>query len=190
MLNLLEDYKLPILVNGKEYANGKIACAAFSKWEGDVEIELNWVKEPVQPEVPEQKERFEVPAQEYLITVRQYMTKPSTPAFDFHDKWNNGKPMPLRTMAGVILEETKGMVKMKLHGKPMPTKICVRCGRTLTHPVSLFYGIGPECGGHFHIGPEMDIEEIRKRMTDIEWTGWVIKSAITSKEEIIEGVAI
>lgn len=27
--------------------------------------------------------------------------------------------------------------------------VCCRCGRTLTHPVSLILGIGPECGSHY-----------------------------------------
>ena len=34
----------------------------------------------------------------YKITVKKYMTEPSTSNFDFQDKWNNGKPMPLCTM--------------------------------------------------------------------------------------------
>ena len=36
----------------------------------------------------------------YKITVKKYMTEPSTPNFDFQDKWNNGKPMPLCIMRG------------------------------------------------------------------------------------------
>ena len=36
----------------------------------------------------------------YKIKVRQYMTKPASPEFDFHNKWNNGEPMPMRVMVG------------------------------------------------------------------------------------------
>lgn len=50
----------------------------------------------------------------YKITVKKYMTEPSTPNFDFQDKWNNGKPMPLRTMQGEVIKETRGMYYMKL----------------------------------------------------------------------------
>jgi hypothetical protein len=121
----------------------------------------------------------------YKIKVRQYMTKPSTPEFNFHDKFNHGVQMPLRIMVGRVLEETKGMVKMELWGKPMPSSTCCACGRQLTHPVSLHYGIGPECGQHFHINPyeteeqlEAEYEQLKQKMADIKWTGWIIKSAI------------
>lgn len=50
----------------------------------------------------------------YKITVKKYMTEPSTPNFDFQDKWNNGKPMPLCTMQGEIIKETRGMYYMEL----------------------------------------------------------------------------
>ena len=50
----------------------------------------------------------------YKITVKKYMTEPSTPNFDFQDKWNDGKPMPLCTMQGEVIKETRGMYYMKL----------------------------------------------------------------------------
>ena len=50
----------------------------------------------------------------YKITVKKYMTEPSTPNFDFQDKWNNGKPMPLCTMHGEVIKETRGMYYMEL----------------------------------------------------------------------------
>ena len=50
----------------------------------------------------------------YKITVKKYMTEPSTPNFDFQDKWNNGKPMPLCTMQGKVIKETRGMYYMEL----------------------------------------------------------------------------
>lgn len=192
MLNLFENYSKPIKVNGKIYPDGKVAYAAHLKWTGDVKIELNWEQEqtPVQPvktPVSSPQTPQTVNNTEYIITVRQYMTKPSTPQFDFHDKWNNGNPMPLRTMVGTKLEETRGMVRMELRGMAMPTGTCIKCGRKLTHPVSLNYGIGPECGGHYHIGPEMPLEEIAKRMRQITWTGWIVKSAITEEKIFSRG---
>ena len=50
----------------------------------------------------------------YKITVKKYMTEPSTSTFDFQDKWNNGKPMPLCTMQGKVIKETRGMYYIKL----------------------------------------------------------------------------
>ena len=50
----------------------------------------------------------------YKITVKKYMTEPSTPNFDFQDKWNEGKPMPLCTMRGKVTKETRGMFHMEL----------------------------------------------------------------------------
>ena len=50
----------------------------------------------------------------YKITVKKYMTEPSTPNFDFQDRWNDGKPMPLCTMQGEVIKETRGMYYMIL----------------------------------------------------------------------------
>lgn len=50
----------------------------------------------------------------YKITVKKYMTEPSTSTFDFQDKWNDGKPMPLCTMQGKVIKETRGMYYMEL----------------------------------------------------------------------------
>ena len=50
----------------------------------------------------------------YKITVKKYMTEPATANFDFQDKWNDGKPMPLCAMRGKVTKETRGMFHMKL----------------------------------------------------------------------------
>ena len=50
----------------------------------------------------------------YKITVKKYMTEPATSTFDFQDKWNNGKPMPLCNMQGEVIKETRGMYYMEL----------------------------------------------------------------------------
>ena len=50
----------------------------------------------------------------YKITVKKYMTEPATANFDFQDKWNNGKPMPLCIMQGEVIKETRGMFHMEL----------------------------------------------------------------------------
>ena len=50
----------------------------------------------------------------YRINVKKYMTEPATPNFDFQDNWNDGKPMPLCTMQGEVIRETRGMYYMEL----------------------------------------------------------------------------
>ena len=50
----------------------------------------------------------------YKITVKKYMTEPATANFDFQDKWNDGKPMPLCIMQGKVIKETRGMYYMEL----------------------------------------------------------------------------
>jgi hypothetical protein len=128
----------------------------------------------------------------YKITVRQYMTRPATPDFDFMAKWNNNNPMPLRTMIGTIEKETSGMVYMHLHGDITSevTQYCLKCGRAITNPVSQFFGMGPECGGHNYTHPFESEEELksavdsyrRTHLQKIVWSGWIIKSSITEKE--------
>lgn len=127
----------------------------------------------------------------YVIKVRQYMTKPSTPDFDFMEKWNNNVPMPFRVMTGKVVKETRGMVMMDLHCAPFKTDYCMRCGRALTHPVSRLYGIGPECGGHAHINPfeteeqlRAALDDVRAKLADVKWRGWIIKSSILEALEI------
>lgn len=128
------------------------------------------------------------------ITVRQYMTKPATPEFDFMARWNNNNPMPLRTMVGTVEKETRGMVYMKLHGDIYAKQICtcMKCGRELTNPVSQYFGIGPECGGHNYVNPFNTEEELRNavseyraKLQNITWEGWIIKSAILDDEMFV-----
>lgn len=121
----------------------------------------------------------------YKITVKAYMTRKSSPDFDFMAKWNNDKPMPLRTMEGYIEKETRGMVYMHLKGLAIPTINCLCCGKELTHPVSRFYGIGPVCLSKIGIAADIDdVESIKEQLVNVEWEGWVIKSAIVEQEEV------
>ena len=193
MLELLKNYPGNLKVNGKEFENVLQAIQAFGEYQGRLVIELNTnTATPIQPPRQEVEEGKEM---EYIIKVKQYMTKPATPSFDFMDKWNNGVPMPMRIMVGKKLKETKGMVKMELRGEIIQevNPVCMKCGRTLTNPVSQYFGIGPECGGHNYINPfETDAElrqavaETRKQLQNITWTGWIIKSSI-EEQKIWEG---
>lgn len=128
-----------------------------------------------------------VESPEYRITVKAYMTKPTEPGsgFDFMEKFNGNKPMPMRTMVGTVDKETRGMLHMKLHGQGLATITCMRCGRNLTHPVSRHYGIGPECMSKLGFVCDIDdVDTIKEKLQDVSWEGWVIKSAIIEKEEV------
>ena len=193
MLELLKNYPGNLRVNGKEFENVLQAIQAFSEYQGKLVIELNTNTTKTTP--PPRQGVEEGKETEYIIKVKQYMTRPASSSFDFMDKWNNGVPMPLRVMVGRKLEETRGMVKMELRGEIIQevNPVCMKCGRTLTNPVSQYFGIGPECGGHNYINPfetyaelKQAVAETRKQLQDITWTGWIIKSAIV-EQKIWEG---
>lgn len=182
MLKLLKDWKGAIEVNGVCYDSVndvKIDSKTFSE---SMHIVLHSnTKKQVQTKIDAIDD-----VSEYRVTVKKYMTQLATPEFDFMAKWNNNNPMPMRTMTGIILKETRGMVYMRLHGKAESVVRCMRCGRLLTNPTSQIYGIGPECMAK--LGLERieidDVETIKKRLVDIVWEGWIIKSAITEKEDV------
>lgn len=124
---------------------------------------------------------------EYKVEVKAWMTKPSSEGFDFMKSWNNDIPMPLRVMYGVKLGETKGMVKMSLHGdlKDKVTQCCMMCGRPITNAVSKYFGLGPICGEHNYTNPfdteeelAKAVEDFRIKLVNMTWTGWIAKSAI------------
>lgn len=190
MLNLLEGYQGSLEVNGNAYSDLKAAVQALKGFDGELVIVLNkGVKMAEQrPTIPAENTMQEIQGSPiYKIKVRQYMTKPASPEFDFHNKWNNGEPMPMRVMVGRKLKETKGMVQMELWGEITEelTHSCMKCGKRLTNPVSKYFGIGPECGGHNYTNPFETEEELKSAVNDmqeqlreIKWTGWIIKSAI------------
>lgn len=121
---------------------------------------------------------------EVTITVKPYMTKKATPEFDFMAQWNNDIPMPLVTMAGTKVKETKGMVYMKLHGFAKRTITCMCCGRELTNPISRQYGIGPICLEKIGIARNIeDVDGIVNDLVNTTWEGWIIKSAILKESE-------
>ena len=197
MLNLLEGYKGSLEINGIMYNDLKAAVQAFKGFDGELTIVLNKGAKIAEqrPTISSENTVQEIQGSPiYKIKVRQYMTKPGSPEFDFHDKWNNGTPMPMRIMVGRKLKETRGMVQMELWGEIIDeiSTHCMKCGRTLTNPVSKYFGIGPECGNHGYNNPfetdeelEAAIKEVQKQLKEIKWTGWVIKSAI-EKEIYLE----
>lgn len=132
---------------------------------------------------------------DYKVYVKEYMIKPSTDDFTFMAQWNDDVPMPLRIMVGVVNKETPKMVHMTLHGDMYAEqmKVCMKCGRVLTNPVSQYFGIGPECGHHGYVNPFDSDEELRKAVADyrlklqsLTWEGWIPKSAFLDMKEVGE----
>lgn len=190
MLTMLKNWPGTVEVNGVEYKSMSDVFTTLNKpLEGNIHIILK----PIQVNTKNEPDTKAQESKEYRITVKKYMTQKSEPGFDFMEKWNNDNPMPLRTMIGTVVKETRGMVRMKLHGDIYAEKICscMKCGRTITNPVSQYFGMGPECGGHGYINPfnsEQELREAvgayRKQLQNITWEGWVIKSSLLKFEEI------
>lgn len=192
MFSTIASWKGTVEINGVTYDSVEDARKFVA--ENSVSIEYIFLH-AVQKNAEKRKiTQFESKPTQYVITVKQYMTKKSSPSFDFMAKWNDDNPMPLRTMIGTIEKETKGMVYMKLHGDIIAEQMhfCMKCGRPITNPVSQFFGMGPECGGHNYVNPFESEEELksvvesyrRNYLQKITWEGWIIKSAIESQEEV------
>lgn len=191
MLSLLKSWAGAIEINGTRYNTVQDAISADLQLSGNVCIKL--LSATKTPQNTRNTTIQEGSKEEYRITVRQYMTRHASPDFDFMAKWNKDNPMPFRTMTGTVEKETRGMVYMKLHGDIWADKICtcMKCGKQLTNPVSQYFGIGPECGGHNYVNPFNSKEELKaavdsykKELRNVTWEGWIIKSAIIDKEEV------
>lgn len=191
MISMLKDWKGQVEVNGQLYNDIQSAISQNKSVLGDIHIVLHTSIKKA--EIARDKAPQEQVTKQVRITVKKYMTQKAEPTFDFMAKWNNDNPMPLRTMVGTIDKQTPGMYHMILHGDIYAEKICtcMACGRKLTNPVSQYFGIGPECGGHNYVNPFDDDDQLKeavadykKKLQNITWEGWVIKSAITEMEEI------
>lgn len=192
MINMIKSWQGRVVINGQEYENIESAISNFKAGSGEICIKL-YPKQQTRLKSQIREPETDSKSGEVRITVKKYMTEKSAPGFDFMARFNNDNPMPLRTMTGKVIQETKGMYKMELHGDIWAEKIsvCMCCGRKLTNPVSQYFGIGPECGSHNYINPFDSDEELKeavaeykKRLQSITWTGWVIKSAITEEVEV------
>lgn len=190
MITLLKSWKgkVKVEVGGKEstYTSiGELLDKQFDE-KGPINIVLYPKKEKAQDKANISDKK------EMVITVKKYMTQKSSPEFDFMSKWNDNNPMPLRTMVGTKVKETRGMVYMKLHGDIISeiTPRCIKCGKPLTNKVSQYFGIGPECGNHNYVNPfdtdkelKQAVEDYKLKLQNITWEGWIIKSAITDIKE-------
>ena len=179
---MFENWVGKILINGKQ-ADPGIDLSGMS---GKVDITLlpyGYVEQDQsntnQTEYSDDKE--------YVITVKSYMTQPSTDDFAFMRNFNKDVPMPLMTMVGTKEKESPKMFYMKLHGDIIAETVdtCMCCGRPLENPVSRYFGMGPICGKHNYVNPFDSQEELKKAVADykkqlrqITWEGWIPKSAI------------
>ena len=192
MLSAMLNWKGTVEINGVLYNTIEDARNFVSN--NDISIEYIFLHSSQKSVEKRKITQLESNPNQYVITVKQYMTKKSSPEFDFMSKWNNDNPMPLRTMVGTIERETKGMVYMKLHGDIVAEQLqrCMKCGKPITNPVSQFFGMGPECGGHNYVNPFESEEELKsvvdsyrkEYLQQITWGGWIIKSAIVEQEEL------
>ena len=193
MLTQLKNWKGAVESDSSKYENIEAFISSFKTDSNEIHIKLypKSFEAKKQPgNASQTQEKFEDET-EYKITVKQYMTKKAEPTFDFMAKWNNDNPMPYRTMIGTKVKETRGMVYMNLHADMTEeqTSYCMCCGRQLKNPVSRYFGIGPECGGHNYVHPFDTDEELREavnayreKLREVKWTGWIIKSAIVEEE--------
>jgi len=191
MLSLLKDYPGKVEINGVKYDSIQDALSTFRTSGNSFSIRL---LNKTDRHVTSDSDAFQDSAI-HQITVKAYMTRPASVDFDFMLK-NHNVPMPLRTMVGTIEKETAGMVYMKLHGDLTSdrTQRCMCCGRPITNPVSQYFGMGPECGGHNYVNPFYSDEELKNAVENyrkeylnkITWEGWIIKSAIIEDKIITE----
>ena len=187
MMTMLKAWKGKVEINSVVYDNIQLAMNDFKSNSDNIHIKLLSSVQNAQKSVREASKDDIQHDTEYEIEVKKYMTQPATVEFDFMEKWNNDKPMPMRIMQGTVEKETRGMVYMKLHGLAKPTITCYCCGKELTNPVSRHYGIGPVCLSKLGIAMEIDdVANIREELVNITWEGWIIKSAITRREEVTE----
>ena len=184
MIKMLKAWKGKVVINDVEYDSIDNAISCFERTNSDIHIIL---KSNTENRSMSHINVSESASNELQITVKKYMTEKASAGFDFMAKFNNDNPMPMRIMQGTIEKETRGMYYMHLHGLAKPTITCYCCGKELTNPVSRHYGIGPICLGKLGIIREIDdIDSIREELVNIEWEGWVIKSAITDMKEVSE----
>jgi hypothetical protein len=118
---------------------------------------------------------------EMRVSVRQFLTKPST-----DPKYKDKQPVPFRVMFGYVTQESKSAVFVHLRAKPEPASHCLRCGREITNPTSLLYGFGIECITKVPFAtPLVDpnkldeyMKDLQSKMADIVWSGWLPKGHI------------
>ena len=183
MITMLKDWKGKVQIDDTLYDN--VSTIKNKALKGQIHIKLLPLTQNHSTNENTKVQIEDVKSGDVRITVKPYMCKKATPEFDFMTRWNNDTPMPMRTMQGKKIKETPGMVYMQLHAQGLETITCLRCGKTLTNPISRHYGIGPECMSKLGIVADIDdVDNIKEKLVDITWEGYVIKSSILEEEEV------
>jgi hypothetical protein len=148
---------------------------AFADWEIKQPIVRSRFKTIEVPKVVEAPVVAPAPSapQKFRVKVKQWLTR------------RDNNPVPMREMLATVEAQTRNAVLVTMQGFIAPSTHCLHCNRPLSHPVSLLYGIGPTCGGHFHINPLRTEEELNARydemcetMSNVTWRGWIPRSQI------------
>ena len=93
---------------------------------------------------------------------------------------------------GRVEKQTQKAVYLKLHGQALPVITCMRCGRTLTNPISRHYGLGIECINKVGLGflaEVTDVDKIKEALVDVKWEGFVPKSAIIENQVLTDSIS-
>lgn len=87
-----------------------------------------------------------------------------------------------KVVQGDVIAQSAKAYLVKGHAVAQPSDTCLRCGLTLTHPISLKVGYGAECCEKLGIPWEAtakDIKKLKKRIEEIKYEGWLPKSRVT-----------
>ena len=105
------------------------------------------------------------------------------------------KELPVILEGGILRKTEKAIYvygRGTIHGKELG--ICMQCGRELTHPVSVHLGIGPICGGHYHINTtEFTMENLKRMQTKLHaktFLSWIPRSQIVKAWAVDEVIDI
>jgi len=112
--------------------------------------------------------------------------------------WAREKNIPA-TFIAVATRRTAKAIQLTGQGTLDARGNCIKCGRPLTHPVSLLTGVGPECGQHFWneavLGPfgftEEHAAKLKQMVLNIRFENvWLPLSAIKETTETLEKITI
>lgn len=98
---------------------------------------------------------------------------------------------PVRIWHGWVEYESAKALHVNLWVQPGQDGECLRCGRTLTHPISKYVGLGPECGKHYYKGYNLEtsthmnewndlLEFIKKGYDGVTYNGWIPRKSVQS----------
>lgn len=145
-------------------------CEPKMRFKHDREL----VREELKPLYDSKVARFSVPANSF--PGQMYV-------FQIAAWFRRKEPSIMREFEGVVVAETPKAYL--IHGRYMvsPTGTCRHCGREITHPVSMKYGLGSTCGAHMGIDPAGEsVESIRRRLqVESEFEQWIPKAAVEDK---------